>query len=341
MSHATLQTIWYLLIGVLIAGYAILDGFDLGVGVLSPFVAKTDGERRSLFAAVGPFWDGNEVWLLTAGGALFAAFPHAYATVFSGFYLALMLVLFALILRAVSFEFRSKVESPRWRSTWDWVFCIGSLLPALLTGVAVGNIMRGVPVDASMEYAGNFFTLLNPLSLLIGLAGLAMFVHHGALYLLNRTDGPVAQRARQAANVSWIALIALMVVSTVIAIFDMPARFDNYIKNPVAFLVPILAVAALVVSRLSLKRSVGRAFVFSALGIAGLVGIFGVGNFPYLLPARNVVANSLTVYSASASRLTLNTMFTIAIIGVPIMIAYTSYVYYAFRGKVKVEDSQY
>jgi cytochrome d ubiquinol oxidase subunit II len=342
MSHEFLQSVWYVLIGVLIVGYAILDGFDLGVGVLSPFVAKRDQERRLLLNAIGPFWDGNEVWLLTAGGALFAAFPHVYATVFSGFYLALMLVLFALIVRAVSFEFRSKVQSPTWRQVWDGVFFVGSLLPALLTGVALGNVVRGVPLDAQMEYAGTFFTLLNPYSLLVGLTGLAMFVTHGALYLQVKTDGVVAQRARRAAEVGWMALVLLAGLTTVVAILDIPDRFDNYLGSPLAWVVPLLGVVCLVLMRIRLAQGqAGQAFLASALFIASLIGMLGVANYPTLLQARNVAEYGLTIRNASASQTTLRVMFIIALIGMPLVIAYIAYIYHIFRGKARVEEEGY
>lgn len=342
MSHEFLQNVWYFLIGVLLTGYAVLDGFDLGVGVLSPFVAKTDKERRILLNAIGPFWDGNEVWLLTGGGALFAAFPHVYATVFSGFYLALMLVLFALIVRAVSFEFRSKVEDARWRNVWDWVFFVGSLLPALLTGVALGNVIRGVPLDADTEFAGNFFTLLNPFALLVGLTGLAMFVTHGAIYLLKKTNGELAERAKKWAYNGWTAMAALAVVTTIVALVDVPERFDNYAANPIAFLVPILAAAFMGLTRYSLDGGkYGQAFIASALTIAALWGIVGVALYPNMLPARNNPDYSLTIFNASASQNTLTAMFIIALIGMPIVIAYTAYIYHVFRGKVKVEEEGY
>ncbi len=340
MSHEFLQVVWYLLVGVLLTGYAILDGFDLGVGVLSPFVARSDKERRLLLNAVGPFWDGNEVWLLTGGGALFAAFPHVYATVFSGFYLALMLVLFALILRAVSFEFRSKVESETWRRAWDWVFFVASLLPALLTGVAVGNVMRGVPLDAQIEFAGNFFTLLNPFSLLVGLAGLAMFVTHGAIYLMVKTGGEVAGRARRWAAGGWVALLVLALLVTVVAVFDAPARFEG--KPLTVWVLPILTAFFLALTRVNVGRGeAGKAFLFSALSIVGLMSIFGAANFPYLLPARNVVEHGLTAYNSSASQNTLTAMLVIALIGMPLVIAYTAYIYYIFRGKTRVEAGGY
>ncbi len=342
MSHQFLQNVWYLLIGVLLTGYAILDGFDLGAGVLSLFVAKKDEERRLLLNAIGPFWDGNEVWLLTGGGALFAAFPHVYATVFSGFYLALMLVLFALILRAVSFEFRSRVESPRWRKVWDGIFFVGSLLPALLTGVAVGNVMRGVPLNGQMEFTGNFFTLLNPFSLLVGLTGLAMFVTHGAIYLVMKTNGPVAERARRWARGAWLALVILAVLTSVVAAIDVPYRFGNASRQPLIWAIPVLTLVFMALTRWSLAQGkAGRAFLLSALVIAGLMGIFGAANYPYLLPARNVAEYGLTIYNASASRLTLQTMFIIALIGVPPVLAYTAYIYYVFRGKARVEAEGY
>lgn len=342
MSHEFLQNVWYLLIGVLLTGYAVLDGFDLGAGVLSLFVAKKDGERRLLLNAIGPFWDGNEVWLLTGGGALFAAFPHVYATVFSGFYLALMVVLFALILRAVSFEFRSRVESARWRKVWDGIFFVGSLLPALLTGVAVGNVMRGVPLNAQMEFTGNFFTLLNPFSLLVGLTGLAMFVTHGAIYLTMKTNGAVAERARRWAAWAWLALVVLAVLSSIVAAIDVPERYVNAGRQPLLWAIPVLTLVFMALTRWSLAQGkAGRAFLFSSLTIAGLMGLFGAANHPYLLPARNAVEHGLTIYNASASQRTLLTMLIIALIGVPLVLAYTAYIYYAFRGKVRVEEEGY
>ncbi len=342
MSHAFLQNAWYLLIGVLLIGYAVLDGFDLGVGVLSPFIAKSEEERRTLVRAVGPFWDGNEVWLLTGGGALFAAFPHVYATVFSGFYLALMLVLYALILRAVSFEFGHRVESAKWRRAWDWVFFGGSLIPALLTGVAVGNVMRGVPLNAQMEFTGNFFTLLNPFALVVGLAGLAMFVLQGAAYLTVKTNGALAQRARNAGIWAWVALIVLLIVAGLLVVADLPERLDNYTRNPLAFVVPALAFALLILTRISLQRETpGRTFLLSSLSIAAIMAIWGVANYPYLLPARNVAAYGLSIFNASASQKSLQTMFIIALVGMPLVVVYTAYVYYLFRGKARPQGEHY
>lgn len=344
MSHALLQNIWFLLIGVLLTGYAILDGFDLGAGVLLPLVARDDRERRMVFHAIGPFWDGNEVWLLTGGGALFAAFPHVYATVFSGFYLALMLVLFALIFRAVSFEFRSRVESPRWRAFWDGALCAGSLVPALLLGVAVGNVMRGVPLTADMEYAGSFFTLLNPFSLLVGVTGLAMFVTHGAVYLMNKTNGAVAERARQWALRGWLALLILTLLTGAAAWWDAPARFQG--KPALIWILPALVLLFMAATRVFLaQHRPGKAFLTSSLTIGGLMALFGAACYPYLLPARNAVDiagyQGLSIFNASASQLTLLTMLIIALIGVPIMLAYTAYIYRVFRGKVTLEEEGY
>lgn len=344
MNHAFLQNIWFLLIGVLLTGYAILDGFDLGAGALLPLVARNDRERRFVIQAIGPFWDGNEVWLLTGGGALFAAFPHVYATVFSGFYLALMLVLFALIFRAVSFEFRSRVESPRWRAFWDGALCAGSLVPALLLGIAVGNVMRGVPLTANMEYAGNFFTLLNPFSLLVGVTGLAMFVTHGAIYLLNKTNGAVAERSRKWALRGWLALLVLTLLTGAAAWWDTPARFQG--KPALIWVLPALVLLFMAATRVFLaQHRPGRAFLTSSLTIAGLMALFGAACYPYLLPARNAVDiagyQGLSIFNASASQLTLLTMLIIALIGVPIMLIYTAYIYRIFRGKVVLEEEGY
>ncbi|MEW6716598.1 MAG: cytochrome d ubiquinol oxidase subunit II [Chloroflexota bacterium] len=342
MSLATLQIIWYVLIGILISGYAILDGFDLGVGVLSPFVARNEQERRLLLKAIGPFWDGNEVWLLTAGAALFAAFPHVYATVFSGFYLALMLLLFALILRAVSFEFRHQMGVEKWRRIWDWVFFFGSLIPAMLTGVALGNAVRGVPLNAQMEFTGNFFTLLNPFSLLVGLTGLAMFLTHGAIFLMVKTNGAVAERAKRWALNGWTALLILFLLTSIVGYISAQHLFANYIQTPIAWAVPFLVVIFLAATRnRTEKENPGRAFTFSALTITGLIGVLGIAGFPFLVYALNTMEHGLSIYKASASHTTLMTMLIIALIGMPIVIAYSAYVYYILRGKVQVEDEGY
>jgi cytochrome d ubiquinol oxidase subunit II len=330
-----LNVIWYLLIGLLITGYAVLDGFDLGVGVLYPFIAKNEEERRVLLNAIGPFWDGNEVWLITGGGALFAAFPHVYATVFSGFYLAMMLVLFALIFRAVSLEFR---KGSQWRGFWDGAFVVGSFLPALLYGVAIGNLARGVPLDAKMNFTGTFFTLLNPYALLIGLLGLAMFVMQGAAYVVLKTEGELPERARRWRQKAWLAFVILFVVVTVTAVFVRPEGFSR----PLAWLAWLVVVASAVYGRVAAghKKEL-LAFLASSAAIAGLMGILAASNFPNMVPASNDPALSLTIYNASSSAKTLTVMLIMALVGMPIVIAYTAFIYYIFKGKVKLTEEGY
>jgi cytochrome d ubiquinol oxidase subunit II len=311
------------------------------VGVLLPFITKEEKERRILINAIGPFWDGNEVWLLTAGGALFAAFPHVYATVFSGFYLALMLVLFGLIFRAVSFEFRNQVESPAWQRMWDWLFFLGSLLPGLLTGVAMGNIVRGVPLDAQFEYAGDFFTLLNPFALLFGFTGLSLFIMQGANYIRLKTNGEMAERGRKVAKGSWVAVLFLALALAVFGGIYHPERYANLVATPVYWLIPVLAVVFLMVTRVILNgENRGLAFLFSSLTIASFIAIIGLAIYPNMLPASNMDSYSLTIFNASASLITLRAMLIIALIGMPLVIGYTSYIYYVFRGKAEA-NSEY
>jgi cytochrome d ubiquinol oxidase subunit II len=306
--------IWFLLVGVLIAGYALLDGFDLGVGTLYPFVAKTEAEKAVLRTSIGPIWDGNEVWLLTAAGALFAAFPKVYATVFSGFYLALMLVLFCLIFRAVSLEFRSQGGSAR---GWDWAFFLGSTIAGLLFGVALGNIVRGIPIDAQGEFAGSFFDLLNPLALVIGILGLCMFIVHGASWVALKTSGELRSRAVAVRSVAHWVFIILVAVATVTAALIVPEQVKAVIGNPIGWVMLLLMTAGIVGARLGVaKKRDGIVFLGSAAGIAGLVGIAAVGNYP------------------ASSDLTLTVMLVIALIGVPVVLAYTILVYRSFRGRI-------
>lgn len=338
----TLQVIWFILVGVLLTVYAVLDGFDLGVGVLHPFIAKNETERRTLLAAVGPFWDGNEVWLLTGGGALFAAFPALYATVFSGLYLAMMLVLLGLILRVVSIEFRNRVESAPWRAVWDWGFMIGSLLPALLFGVAVGNLVRGVPLNADFDFAGTFLSLLNPYALGAGVLGLAMFVVHGALYITLKTDGPLVKRAWGVAVAAWYVFALLWVVLTIVTALTLPERFGNLMAMPVVWLVPLFTLAAMASTFRALrKQQAGRGFIASAATIVGLMGVFAVSLFPKMLPASNDPGLSLTAFNASSSQLTLQIMLIMVAIGLPLVIAYTCYIYRIFGGKVQLSEEGY
>ncbi|MGZ6340922.1 MAG: cytochrome d ubiquinol oxidase subunit II [Candidatus Limnocylindrales bacterium] len=335
-----LATIWFLLIGVLLVGYAVLDGFDLGAGILHLFVARDDHDRRSVVAAIGPVWDGNEVWLLTGGGALFAAFPVVYATVFSGFYLALMLLLVALILRAVSLEFRSHLESAAWRRAWDLAFAVGSFLPALLLGVALGNIVRDLPLDGG-EYRGGLSGLLNPFSLLVGLMAVAMLVQQGGTWLAVKTEGALADRSRRAAGFAWLAFAALWLAGTVWAPSVAPHLSDSF-RRPLAW----LALAAFVVAMAGVRWAIARrrdilAFAASSASIASLMAIVGTALYPNLVPATGDAAASLTVSNASSSDLTLTVMLVIALVGMPLVIAYTAFIYSRFWGKVRLEDSAY
>jgi cytochrome d ubiquinol oxidase subunit II len=334
---SALQTIWFLLIGVLLTVYAILDGFDLGVGFWHLFTKK-DEHRRAFLNAIGPVWDGNEVWLLTGGGAIFAAFPHVYATVFSGLYLALMLVLFALIFRAVSIEFRSKSPSASWRNTWDRAFSIGSVVPALLFGVAVGNILRGLALDATKNFTGTFFDLLNPYALLFGLLSFAMFITHGALYLVLKTENELALRAKRWAQNVWGIYLGLFVLASIVTIITQPQLLENYFNVPVLWLFPIFAIAMIIAVRVfNGKDKAGRAFLSSSLAIVGLCATAAAGLFPNLVPALNNPQWSLTVVNASSSTLTLTVMLILALLGMPIVIGYTIWIYRTFRGKVKLD----
>jgi cytochrome bd ubiquinol oxidase subunit II len=332
-----LPTIWFVLIGVLLVGYAVLDGFDLGVGVLSPFIGRSTAQRGVLMEAVGPVWDGNEVWLLTLGGALFAAFPLVYATVFSGFYLALMLLLLGLILRAVAMEFRHQISDPRWLRFWDGAFFLGSLLPALLLGVALGNVARGLPlVDGA--YRDGLLGLLNPFSLGVGLTGLAMFVMQGSAWLILRTDGELQRRARVVGRSAFVAFVALWLAITLASTLDAPDLWANY-GEPLAWIAPAVFVAALALTAWALWRGSERLpIVGSSLSIAALIAILGQALYPALVPDR-VASSGLTVTNAASSDLTLSVMLVIALIGVPIVLLYTLFVYSRFVGKVSQTDT--
>ncbi len=333
-----LQVIWFVLIGVLLAGYAVLDGFDLGVGFWHLFT-KTDEDRRASLGTISPVWDGNEVWLLTGGGALFAAFPHVYATVFSGFYLALMLVIASLIARAVSVEYRSKDASPRWRAGWDCAFAAGSVTASLLFGVALGNVMRGLPLDEARNFTGNFFTLLNPYALLVGLTGVAMFATHGALYLRLKTEGNLSERAKGWAGKAAWAFMALFLVTLLVSIVFQPHLRTNYKAIPALWVIPLLALVCMAAVRvLNRADHAAGAFVCSAFSIVLVMAMVAIGLFPNLVPALNDSALSLTVSNSSSSPLTLKVMLIIALTGMPIVIAYTAWIYYIFRGKVKAEE---
>jgi len=336
-----LNTIWFILIGVLIIGYAILDGFDLGVGVLSLF-ARGNKEKRIHMNAIGPVWDGNEVWLLTAGGALFAAFPIVYATVFSGFYMALMLVLTALIFRAVSFEFRNKVDSDSWRKLWDWSFGLGSLIPSILFGVAIGNVLWGIPIDNNGLFAGSFFGLLNPYSILVGLLSLVLFTMHGAVYLSMKTDGDLHKRTVAQANRFWVAMIVLYFLATLYTFFEADYLFEGIFGNPLFWILFILLLLSIIYIPLALKaEKYFRAFIASSLTILSMIGLAAVSIFPKIVPSLIDPNNSLTIYNASSTQKTLTVMLVIAAIGVPIVLVYTVYVYKVFKGKTGITGESY
>ena len=337
----TLQIIWFILVGVLIIGYAILDGFDFGVGVLHLF-SKSESERRINMNAVGPVWDGNEVWLLTGGGALFAAFPIVYATVFSGFYLALILLLAALIFRAVSFEFRGKVDSPSWKRFWDYAFGIGSLLPAILFGVAFGNILRGVPVDQSGAYLGTFLGLLNPYSILIGLLSLFMFLTHGSIYLAMKTEGDLQNRIMNRINPFWITYVILYILATFYTMFEASYLFIGTLSSPLFWIVFLLLLASIIYIPVAVKaKKLFTAFISSSVSIASIIGIAAISLFPRLVPSNIDLNYSLTITNASSSEGTLTAMLIIALIGVPIVIVYTVYIYRVFKGKVVLNEESY
>lgn len=326
---AFLQTSWYVIVGILLAGYAILDGFDLGAGALLPFLAKDDEEKLAVFNSIWPFWDGNEVWLITAGAALFAAFPHAYATVFSGFYLALMLVLFALIFRAVSIEFWYYDEKRR--GLWSAAFTVGSLLPSLLYGVALGNVIVGVPLAASMDFTGNFFTLLRPYPLAIGLLGLSAVLMQGVTFIAMKTDGTVQKRAIGLFGGIWILFIVTLLLSFAATVIYMPES----LTSPFVWASAAVVVAAwLLCRRFTAGGRMGLSFGMSSLIFAGLWGIVGATHFPNLVKATGEAALNITMYNASSGVKTLTVMLGIALIGLPVVIIYTAFVYRVFRGKV-------
>ena len=336
-----LNTIWFALVGVLFIGYAILDGFDLGVGALHLFT-KTDTERRLMINSIGPVWDGNEVWLVTGGGALFAAFPEVYATSFSGFYLAMMLLLFALIFRAVAIEFRSKRESKTWRSTWDVSFSIASIIGALLIGVALGNIARGVPLDGRHVFSGSFFSLLNPYALLVGVTTVALFMMHGAIYALMKTEGDLQAKIRSWINKTILFFIICYALTTAATLIYVPNMTNNISEFPWLFVIPILNMLAIAnIPREIHHKRYFRAFLSSCASLAALLVLFGIDMYPNLIYSNPDPANSLTIYNSASSQKTLGIMGIIALIGMPIVLAYTTTIYWIFRGKVKLNDTSY
>jgi cytochrome d ubiquinol oxidase subunit II len=337
-----LNEIWFVLFLIIIAGYLILDGFDLGVGILHLYVARTDTERRISINSIGPVWDGNEVWLILGGGVLFAAYPLAYASLFSGFYLAMMLVLLVMILRTVAIEFRSKRPSPGWRSTWDIIFSVTSIGLALLLGVAFGNVLGGVPIDAQGNMQVNLIQLLTPVPLLVGVTTVAMLAMHGGIYLVMKTSGEMQQRVRNLiprVMLAFFILNTLVVLAMVLFHQQITARYINFIW-PVIF--PLGALIAMIASwRLLNKQRDFAAFVASSVMIALLLISGGVGMFPNLLISTTSPEYNLTIYNAASAANTLAVMLVIALIGMPLVLLYTSGVYYFFRGKTELDTHSY
>ena len=329
-----LNTVWFGLIAVLFIGFFFLEGFDYGVGILHPFMSKEDRKRRVIINTIGTFWDGNEVWVLTAGGAMFAAFPHWYATMFSGFYLALVLMLLALIVRGVSFEFRSKDKSPAWRALWDWMLFVGSAIPALLWGVAVANLIRGVPIDEKMNYVGGFFNLLNPYALLGGLMTLSLFTYHGALFLNLKTTNDLRQKSRAIALKLWLPTV-ILVFAFVIAGYFATDMFTRLGVNP--GISPLLAGVALLLSGWFIKKDrAGWAFIMTGLTIVFSVITVFIGLYPRVMVSSLNDAWSLTIYNASSTPYTLKVMTIVAVIFVPIVLVYQAWSYWTFRKRISV-----
>jgi cytochrome d ubiquinol oxidase subunit II len=327
-----LNALWFILITILFIGFFFLEGFDYGVGMLLPFLGKNDEERRTIISTIGPFWDGNEVWLLTAGGAMFAAFPNWYATLFSGFYLALVLMLVALILRGVAFEFRSKDPRLQWRNFWDWAIFVGSALPGFLWGVAISNIIEGVPIDAHMNYIGGFWNLLNPYALLGGLAFVALFLLHGSIFLSLRTDGLLLEKAYRVASRSWLPATILVLLYVVIGYFVT----DVFGRLGVDPGIAALGAGAALLSAgwfISIRRS-GWAFLMTGLTIAlSTLAIFQ-GLFPRVMISSLNPAWTLTIYNASSSPYTLTVMTWVALVFVPIVLGYQAWNYWVFRHRL-------
>ena len=336
-----LESIWFFLWGLLWAVYFMTDGFDLGIGTLMPFLGKTEEDKRVMVTSMGPLWDGNEVWLLTAGGVTFAAFPQVYAVMFSSLYSALMLILFALILRGVAFEFRSKVDSGSWRKVWDVCIFIGSAAPALLFGVAFANIFRGIPIDQNGIYQGNLFTLLNPYGLIGGLLFLTIFLVHGSLWLSIKSQGELHQRAVSTANKLWPVLLVVAVIFLAASIFATPL-YSNYLNNPILFAVILITVLALLGIKFFLvKQAYFKAWFSSALTIVGATFYGVIGLYPNMFPSNIDAAYSLTAHNSASSPLTLKIMLVVVIIFVPIVLAYQIWSYNLFKGKVTKEDMVY
>lgn len=342
MSESTLSFLWYLIIGLSVIFYVALDGFDLGVGIMN-FFTKKDAERRVFLNAIGPVWDGNEVWLVIVGGALFAGFPDVYATLFSGFYNMCMLLLAGLIFRAVAIEFRSKRTSMRWRFTWDAVFSTASLLISFGLGVTLGNLMEGIPLNETQDFVGSFAMFFRPFPILIGLFTVSLLMMHGSIYLAMKTEGALHNRLRVWAKRCILLFIGFYVLTTLVIWMLAPHVAARFREEPLYLIAPALALLAILnVPRCFTRNNDGWAFLSSCCCIALLFCVFGIGTFPYLVRSSiNPETNSLTFYNAAASALTLKVLLIIVAIGVPLVLAYGTLVYRVFRGKVKIDRASY
>ena len=367
-DYETLKFIWWLLVGALLIGFAIMDGHDMGVGSLLPFVGRNDVERRVVINTVGPHWDGNQVWFITAGGALFAAWPLVYATAFSGFYWAMLAVLWALFLRPVGFDYRSKLQNPRWRSSWDWGLFISGTVPPIIFGVAFGNLLQGVPFEFDHylvpHYTGSFFALLNPFALLCGVVSLAMLVFHGAIYLRLRTEGVIAMRTERAALGAAVLLLLGFgaagvwlsrgidgyVITSAIdpgALLDPTAKkvtqtagawLTNYQRMPLTIAVPLLVPLGAIAALLLMRREYGKSsFVASSLMLLGVIGTAGLSMFPFVMPSSSHPDMSLTVWDAASSKLTLGIMLVATLVFLPLIVLYTGWAYKVMSGKLTAE----
>lgn len=367
-DYELLRLIWWALIGVLLIGFAVTDGFDMGVGMLVRILGRNDTERRVMINTIAPHWEGNQVWLVTAGGALFAAWPMVYAAAFSGFYIAMILVLASLFFRPVGFDYRSKIEDPRWRGMWDWGIFIGSFVPPVVIGVAFGNLLQGVPfhVDEYLRlfYTGSFFQLLNPFGLLAGVVSLAMFITMGATYLQMRTTGDLLVRVRGVTQISSLVTLVLFLLGgvwvvngidgfTITSVIDTNAVSNplnktvahqagawmaNYHSNPLLWAIPALGVLLPLLTLLCSRLGKGAwAFIFSSLTVACIILTAGVTLFPFIMPSTTMPEASLTVWDATSSLLTLKVMTIVAVIFVPIVLLYTIWCYYKMYGRITKE----
>ncbi|MEC6795782.1 cytochrome d ubiquinol oxidase subunit II [Photobacterium sp. S4TG1] len=372
-DYESLRIIWWVLIGVLCIGFAITDGFDMGVGMLSPIIGKTDNERRVMINSIAPHWDGNQVWLITAGGALFAAWPLVYATVFSGFYVAMIITLASLWLRPLGFDYRSKLTDPKWRNLWDKGIFVGSFIPPVIFGVAFGNLMQGVPFEVNelmmTTYTGSFFGLLNPFALLCGVVSLLMVITQGATFLQMKTTDAIHARARNVAAISAVLMAVVFIIAGFVSqgisgyvitsqvlpnvasdpltkdvVRQVGALFINYHNYPVLWIAPILAVAMPVLTALcSRAERAGFAFLFSSLTVVGVVLTFGFATFPFIMPSSLNPSVSLTIWDATSSEYTLQIMTVVAFVMVPVILAYTSWCYYKMFGRLDtkyIEDNK-